>query len=116
MIDVGRVCVKLAGRDAGNKCIIVDVIDNNFVMIDGAVRRKRCNIRHLEPLPQTVLIPKGARHEEVAAEMKKLGVELKESRSKKTGARPAKARKKSAITEEQIMKKAKASKEKKRDV
>ena len=35
MFEIGRLCVKIAGRDAGNKCVIVDVIDKNFVMIDG---------------------------------------------------------------------------------
>ncbi len=34
-IEVGRVCVKLNGREAGRKCVIVDVIDKNFVLITG---------------------------------------------------------------------------------
>ena len=27
MIDVGRVCVKTAGRDAGRKCVVVEIVD-----------------------------------------------------------------------------------------
>jgi large subunit ribosomal protein L14e len=61
MIDVGRVCVKLAGREAGRRCIVVDVLDSNFVLVSGPrVKRRRCNIAHLEPTEQKVDIPKGA--------------------------------------------------------
>src|SRR2546426_8305819 len=34
-IEVGRVCVKTLGREAGLKCVIVDVIDKNFVLVTG---------------------------------------------------------------------------------
>ena len=26
MIEIGRICVKLAGRDAGGECVVVDVL------------------------------------------------------------------------------------------
>jgi large subunit ribosomal protein L14e len=58
MYQIGRLCVKLAGRDARKKCVIIDVLDNNFVMIDGQTRRKKCNIRHLEPLDKVLKIKK----------------------------------------------------------
>ena len=54
-IEKGRVCVKIAGRETGKKCVIVDVIDGNFVEIVGnEVKNKRCNIKHLEPVDETV--------------------------------------------------------------
>ena len=55
-IDVGRVCMKLKGRDAGKRCIITEIIDKNYVMIKSAGRKKvrRCSIRHIDPLPITV--------------------------------------------------------------
>ena len=54
-IEVGRVCVKTAGREAGEKCVIVEIIDENFVEVVGAsVKNRRCNINHLEPVDQTV--------------------------------------------------------------
>ena len=54
-IEKGRVCVKIAGRESGKKCVIVDVIDENFVEIVGnEVKIKRCNIKHLEPVDETV--------------------------------------------------------------
>src|SRR5881392_2407822 len=70
-IEVGRVCVKLNGREAGHKCIIVDVIDKNFVLITGpkkasGVRRRRTNVKHLEPTEDTIDIKKGASDEDVA--------------------------------------------------
>mgnify|MGYP002512851281 CR=1 FL=1 len=36
-IEVGRVCVKTAGREAGEKCAIVEIIDENFVEVVGEV-------------------------------------------------------------------------------
>ena len=47
----GRVCIKTAGRDAGDKCIIVKVLDGGFVEIksDGRKKNRRVSIRHLEP-------------------------------------------------------------------
>ncbi|MCL2686941.1 MAG: 50S ribosomal protein L14e [Methanobrevibacter sp.] len=54
-IEVGRVCVKTAGREAGEKCVIVEIIDENFVEVVGAsVKNRRCNINHLEPLEETL--------------------------------------------------------------
>ncbi|MDD2643700.1 MAG: 50S ribosomal protein L14e [Methanobacteriaceae archaeon] len=54
-IEVGRVCIKTAGREAGEKCAIIDIIDDNFVEIVGqTIKNRRCNINHLEPIDQTV--------------------------------------------------------------
>ncbi|KZX10749.1 50S ribosomal protein L14e [Methanobrevibacter filiformis] len=54
-IEVGRVCLKTAGREAGEKCVIIEVIDESFVEVVGAsVKNRRCNISHLEPLEQTI--------------------------------------------------------------
>lgn len=54
-IEVGRVCIKTAGREAGEKCAIIDIIDDNFVEIVGQIiKNRRCNINHLEPIDQTV--------------------------------------------------------------
>ncbi|MEM4245166.1 MAG: 50S ribosomal protein L14e [Candidatus Nanoarchaeia archaeon] len=72
MIDIGRVCMKIAGRNAGKIVVVVDKVDDNFVIIDGNVKRKRCNITHLEPLQEVLKIKKGASTEDVRAELKKL--------------------------------------------
>ena len=107
MIEVGRICVKTAGRDSRYKCAIVDIINNNFVLIDGDVRRKRCNIKHLEPLGKVIKIRKGASHDVVVAEFKKLGIEIKEKKSKPKTERPRKIRKKKEKEPEEIEKKPK---------
>jgi len=70
MVDIGRVCVKIAGRDAGKKCVVVDVLGKEMVMIDGETRRRKCNLAHIEPLDKKVDIKKGASHEEVMAALK----------------------------------------------
>lgn len=69
-IEVGRICVKLLGREAGKKCVVVDVIDKNFALVTGpktvtGVRRRRTNVDHLEPTTETVEVKKGAVDEEV---------------------------------------------------
>jgi large subunit ribosomal protein L14e len=56
MIDAGRVCMKKKGRDAGEKCVIINVLDNTFVEIvsKGRKQARKVNIVHLLPLDQTV--------------------------------------------------------------
>lgn len=64
-IEIGRICVKTAGREAGKKCVIVDVVDKNFVLITGPtalnkVKRRRANLKQLEPTAEKIDITKGA--------------------------------------------------------
>lgn len=80
LIEVGRICVKTRGREAGRKCIIVDIIDNNFVLVTGpksisGVKRRKCNIAHLEPLDKKIEISKGASDEEVEKAVRAAGLE-----------------------------------------
>ncbi len=88
-IEVGRLCVKIAGRDAGKECLIVDVTDKNFVLIDGNTRRRKCNVDHLELLPQKADIKKGAAHEDVLKALDSLGIKPEA----KSPAKPKKERK-----------------------
>lgn len=79
VFDVGRICVKTSGREAGRKCVVVDIIDENFVVITGpktltGVKRRRVNVRHLEPLPNKITINKGASDEEVKEALEKAGL------------------------------------------
>lgn len=69
-IEIGRLCVKNSGREAGLKCVIVNIIDDNFVLITGPkkitrVKRRRGNIKHLVPLEDKIKISRGASDEEV---------------------------------------------------
>jgi large subunit ribosomal protein L14e len=98
MFDIGRVCMKIAGRDAGMKCFVVDVIDEHYVMIDGQTRRRKCNIKHLEPLAQIVQINKNAPAPEIVRALKELGVivEEKKPRAKPVATKPKTERPKRA--------------------
>jgi large subunit ribosomal protein L14e len=69
-IEVGRVCVKVAGRESGRKCVIVDVMDKSFVLVTGpknvtGVKRRRVNINHVAPTEDTIQVKRGASDEEV---------------------------------------------------
>jgi large subunit ribosomal protein L14e len=69
-MDVGRICLKLKGRDAGNRCVIVDVIDRNYVMVTGpseltGVKRRRVNMNHLKPLDKVIDIQRNASDQEI---------------------------------------------------
>ncbi len=93
MIEIGRLCIKTAGRDAGLKCIVVDILNDRFVLIDGETRRRKCNVMHLEPLSQVVEIKKNSGHEEVAKALKGLGIEARTTKPKPKTERPRKKRK-----------------------
>jgi len=77
-IEIGRICVKLTGREAGRKCIIVDIVDKNFVLITGpknltGVRRRRANTDHIEPSQDRIEIKRGASDDEVMEAVKTSG-------------------------------------------
>lgn len=93
LYEVGRMCLKIAGRDAGRKCVVVESGDI-FVVVDGDVRRKKVNIKHLEPLPEVIEIKAKASHEDVANAFKKLGLTVWEKKSKKVAERPKRVKKK----------------------
>jgi large subunit ribosomal protein L14e len=75
LFGIGRICVKLTGREAGRKCVIVDVIDKNFVLVTGPksisnVKRRRANVKQLEPL-EMIEIQKKISDEDLEKELKK---------------------------------------------
>jgi large subunit ribosomal protein L14e len=53
IFEKGRVCVKVAGREAGKFCVVVEE-GEEFVTVTGpkkltGVKRRKCNTNHLEP-------------------------------------------------------------------
>jgi large subunit ribosomal protein L14e len=77
-VEVGRICVKLVGREAGRKCVIIDLADKSFVLVTGpksvtGIRRRRVNINHIEPLQDRLEVKRGASDEEVADVLKASG-------------------------------------------
>ena len=70
-IEVGRICIKQSGREKGNKCIVIVVMDKSFVLVTGpkkvtGVKRRRVNINHIAPLEEKIEVKRGASDEEVA--------------------------------------------------
>jgi large subunit ribosomal protein L14e len=86
MYEVGTVCVKIAGRDAGQTCVIIEEAKDGFVIVEGETRRRKCNVRHLEATGKTVSVKAGASHADV---MKALGIPPKETKSRKPAAKPS---------------------------
>ena len=69
-VEVGRICVKIAGRNAGKKCVIVDIMDKSFILVTGpkavtGVKRKRANMNHIMVLEDKLDLKRGASDEEV---------------------------------------------------
>lgn len=83
MIEVGRLCVKTAGRDAMRHCVVVEIIDEKYVLVDGNTRRKKVNKSHLEPLNQVLKVKKGASTKEVLETFEKDGIPVVKSAEKK---------------------------------
>lgn len=74
VMEVGRVCVKLAGHEAGRRCAIVEVLDSTYVVVSGpGIKRRRCNISHLEPTDKKLDISSGASDEEVKRALEAAG-------------------------------------------
>jgi large subunit ribosomal protein L14e len=77
-IEVGRICLKQAGRENGKKCIIIDVMDKSFVLVTGpkkitGIKRRRVNINHVMPLQDKIEIKRGASDDEVAHVLEEAG-------------------------------------------
>jgi large subunit ribosomal protein L14e len=78
-IEVGRLCYKVRGHEAGRRCVIVDIIDENMVLVTGpkqltGVKRRRVNIKHIVPLDRVISISKGASDEEVLKALQEAGL------------------------------------------
>ncbi len=78
-IEIGRICIKTRGREAGRKCVIADIIDENYVLITGpknitGVRRRKANIDHIEPTDKKIDIEKGADDAKVAEAINQAGL------------------------------------------
>ena len=82
LYNIGRVCVKTVGRETGSYCVIVDEMEGRFVVVTGpkhvsSVRRRKCNIRHLEPLKMEIPIEKGADDSAVEKALEDAGLKEK---------------------------------------
>ncbi len=115
--------MKKSGREAGKRCVIVDILDKNFVVVTGpkdvtTVKKRRANVDHLDPTDLKVEIGRGASDDEVKEALKKLDavqatpppVSTPKAEAKKVVAKPkpkAKAKAKKTKAEKPEKKKAK---------
>lgn len=77
--EIGRIAVKTAGREASRKCVIVSIVDRNFVLVTGpkeltGVRRRKVNLAHLAFTPHKIDIQENASDEEVMKAIEKAGL------------------------------------------
>ena len=79
---IGHLAYKLSGREAGRTCVIVDQVNDSFVVIDGNVKRRKCNLKHLELTDKFLDIKKNASTEEVHEAMKKAKIKVTIPRKK----------------------------------
>ena len=75
-IEIGRICIKTYGREVGRKCVVLDVIDKNFVFITGpkqvtGIKKRRVNINHIEPTMEKIEVNRDSSDEEVVEALKK---------------------------------------------
>jgi large subunit ribosomal protein L14e len=92
-IEIGRVCVKNAGREKGKKCVVVDIVDKSYVVITGpkeitGVKRRRVNVQHIKPTEAKIQIDKGASDKEIIKALK--NKEKPEKTRSKNKKKPAK--------------------------
>ncbi len=110
MIAPGMVAVRIAGRHAGTPVVVTEIVDSNFVMVDDGVKKKRCNIAHLELSSKTVSLKESAKHS-----LASLGVKIAEKKAaKKPSKKPTKIRKQkksSSASESKPAKKSSKAKE-----
>lgn len=110
VLNVGRVCVKIAGRDAGKRCVIVKELDKTYVLVDGQTRRRKVNKFHLEPLDIVLSIEEDADNKTVVAAMTEAGFESSEKKSEKREQTKRPTRQKAAKAKVEAPKEKKAKK------
>ncbi len=72
ILEIGRVCRKVRGKEAGKYCVVVDKPEKRYVLVDGKdVKRKKVSINHLEPLPVILEVKKNDSTETIVKALEK---------------------------------------------
>lgn len=120
-LEVGRVCVKIAGRESGKYCVVVKKEGNSFVLVTGpkmltGIKRRKANIAHLEPTKYIIPIPENASDELVLDGFEKAMLFAKLNLKKPSAAEVKSEKEKVKIKEEKTSEeKAKPKEEKKKE-
>jgi large subunit ribosomal protein L14e len=77
--EIGRIVVKVAGRDAGLKGVVVNVVGGNRVLVTGppgltGLRRRAVNILHILPTQYKIEVKRDASDEEVVKALEESGL------------------------------------------
>ena len=75
-MDLGQVCEILSGKEKGKICVVIKVENENFVLIDGNVKRRKCNVQHLKSLNKILKIKGNEKTDKIKELMKKEGFEV----------------------------------------
>lgn len=78
-LEIGRVCMKVAGREAGGYCVVLKNPEKSFALVTGpkvltGIKRRKSNVAHLEPTQYKVEIADDATDDQVAAALQKSGL------------------------------------------
>ncbi|MBI2084484.1 MAG: 50S ribosomal protein L14e [Candidatus Aenigmarchaeota archaeon] len=81
-IEPGNVCVKITGREAGQYCVVLKKVNNSFVLVTGpkqltGIKRRQCNIAHLEPTQHRIDVSSDTTDEDVVAAYEKANLVTK---------------------------------------
>ncbi len=117
MIEVGRVCMKTAGREMGRYCVVLKKVSDSFVMVTGprlltGVKRRKCNIEHLQPTSYMLEVKDEAPDEDVLASFDKAGLitKLELKRPSAADMKSEKAKEKPKVEEKKEQKEKKSEK------
>lgn len=113
-LELGRVCLKIAGREAGGYCVVIKPagtakLEKSFVFVTGpklltGVKRRRVNITHLKATENKLEVAEDASDEQVIAAYDKAGLTSKLG-LKKPSAAEMKAREQKAAQKAEAAKK-----------
>jgi len=118
-LEVGRVVMKTAGREAGKYAVVLKKMDSAFVLISGpkiltGVKRRRCNINQLQPLQHILEIKEEAADEDIISALEKSNI-ITQLGLRRPSAAEIKAEKAKPAKEEKPKKEKKEEKPKKED-
>jgi len=87
VLEIGRLCMKIAGREAGRYCVVVKPAgkskeDKSFVVVTGprlltGVKRRKVNIEHVKATEYKLEVIEDASDEEVINAYEKAGLVIK---------------------------------------
>jgi large subunit ribosomal protein L14e len=70
-MEIGQVCIKTKGREAGRTVVVLTKAKNGKVLVDGTKsKRKQCNVLHLFPINEVVKVKEEESHEGVVKALK----------------------------------------------